>query len=337
MESAFGTNFSHVRLHNDSNAAHISSSQNARALTVGKHVAFGAGEYQPGTMLGDALIAHELAHVVQQSGAAESVANMEAGKAGYEALEKDADETAVGAITSLWGKSAQTLQEIQQQAMPSLRSGLRLQRCNNDKSQQSKPSSTKPTAKTGSFAEKMTPFKTGVSGTIEFTPDPKNCPVCSKIRLVQIVQVFEKPGEDYKWPGSEAGRENVKTTEDKKKGIKPNFFVDHQAANCTAGGKCSIYYRDHWANPSASQDGSNNGTTAKKATLWDKPTGDADDIFNFETCARCDATGTYLRAFNWGFTADSSGNVTKNATSEQASPSATFIATVAKFDKYYGN
>jgi hypothetical protein len=183
----------------------------------------------------------------------------------------------------------------------------------------------------------MTPFKTGVSGTIEFTPIPKNCPVCSKIRLVQIVQVFEKPGVDYKWPASEAGREKAKTIEDKKKGIKPNFFVDHKAASCTAGGKCSIYYRDHWANPSASQDGSNNGTTAKKATLWDKPTGDADDIFNFETCARCDATGTYLRSFNWGFTADSSGNVTKNGTSENASPSATFIATVAKFDKYYGN
>jgi hypothetical protein len=221
-------------------------------------------------------------------------------------------------------------------AKPHLRTGLRLSRC--DKSTtKTKSSSKKTTTKTGSFDEKMTPFKTGVSGTIEFTPIPKDCPVCNKIRLVQIVQVFEKPGEDYKWPGSEAGREKVKTTEDKKKGIKPNFFVDHKAASCAKGGKCSIYYRDHWANPSASQDGSNDGTTAKKATLWDKPTGDADDIFNFETCARCDDTGAYLRSFTWGFTADSSGKVTKDATSEDASPSATFIATVAKFDKYYGN
>src|SRR5262249_11954902 len=63
MESAFGTRFDGVRFHTDSHAASMSDRLNARAFAVGEHVAFGAGEFRPGTMVGDALIAHELAHV----------------------------------------------------------------------------------------------------------------------------------------------------------------------------------------------------------------------------------------------------------------------------------
>src|SRR5262249_44418606 len=66
MESAFGHDFSSVRVHTDPVGSNVSRRLNARALTVGDHVAFDSGEYQPGTMVGDALIAHELAHVVQQ-------------------------------------------------------------------------------------------------------------------------------------------------------------------------------------------------------------------------------------------------------------------------------
>jgi len=73
MESAFGMNFSHVRTHTDATATEASNRVNARAFTVGNHVAFGNGEYQPGTMMGDALIAHELAHTVQQGGSGGSV------------------------------------------------------------------------------------------------------------------------------------------------------------------------------------------------------------------------------------------------------------------------
>ncbi len=183
----------------------------------------------------------------------------------------------------------------------------------------------------------MTPFVTGLKGTIEFEPDAKNCPKCKLIRLVQVVRVFEKPGQDYTWSGGEAPREKVKTAEDKPKGVKANYFVDHQAAGCTAGKGCSIYYRDHWANAKSSQDGSNDGATAKKASLLDSPFGDADDIFEFETCARCNDTGAYLRCVRWGFAADAKGAVTASATSEQATPSATFDAALATFNKFYGN
>ncbi|MBE9571505.1 MAG: DUF4157 domain-containing protein, partial [Proteobacteria bacterium] len=129
MESAFGMDFAHVRMHTDSTAAGLSNRLNARAFTVGPNVAFGSDEYQPGTLLGDALIAHELAHVVQQGGTSASVASMEVGDTDYNALEKDADKSAVGAVVSIWDGVTESVSEIAINAIPRLRSGLRVQRC----------------------------------------------------------------------------------------------------------------------------------------------------------------------------------------------------------------
>src|SRR5205823_4199944 len=56
MESAYGQSFSAVEVHADANAGGLSEDLNARAFTVGQHIAFGPGEYQPGTLIGDALI-----------------------------------------------------------------------------------------------------------------------------------------------------------------------------------------------------------------------------------------------------------------------------------------
>jgi hypothetical protein len=131
MESAFGMDFSHVRTHTDTTAAGLSDSLNARAFTVGEHVAFGAGEYQPGTMIGDALMAHELAHVVQQGGSNSLAAKLQE-STGYNALEEDADISAVGAVASLWSGTKGKFVDFAQNAVPRLRSGLRLQRCDGD-------------------------------------------------------------------------------------------------------------------------------------------------------------------------------------------------------------
>ncbi|HTE11533.1 MAG TPA: DUF4157 domain-containing protein [Chitinophagaceae bacterium] len=67
MESRFGYDFSNVQIHNDSIAQQSSASINALAYTHGNHVVFGGGQYQPGSDSGKQLLAHELAHVVQQS------------------------------------------------------------------------------------------------------------------------------------------------------------------------------------------------------------------------------------------------------------------------------
>jgi len=129
MESAFGQNFTDVQVHSDTTAASLSESQNARAFTVGQHIAFGAGEYQPGTLVGDALIAHELAHVMQQRGAGPSNGVLQKGSEDYGSLEEDADKIAVAAVVSSIGGPFSGLAKVSGNVFPRLRSGLRLQRC----------------------------------------------------------------------------------------------------------------------------------------------------------------------------------------------------------------
>lgn len=57
-----------VRIHSDPEAAESARLLNADAFTVGNHIAFATGEYAPHTPAGRNLLAHELTHVVQQSG-----------------------------------------------------------------------------------------------------------------------------------------------------------------------------------------------------------------------------------------------------------------------------
>ncbi|MGC1375082.1 MAG: DUF4157 domain-containing protein, partial [Anaerolineales bacterium] len=72
FEPRMGVDLSNVRVHTDSTATETSKELNARAYTVGPHVAFNSGEFQPGTTEGRRLLGHELTHVVQQGGAAAS-------------------------------------------------------------------------------------------------------------------------------------------------------------------------------------------------------------------------------------------------------------------------
>ncbi|MFC5144545.1 eCIS core domain-containing protein [Streptomyces aureoversilis] len=62
--------FSKVRVHTDPRAADAARTVGARAFTLGHDIVFGAGEYRPHTHTGRRLLAHELAHVLQQGGPA---------------------------------------------------------------------------------------------------------------------------------------------------------------------------------------------------------------------------------------------------------------------------
>jgi hypothetical protein len=70
MERAFGHDFSKVRIHSGERASASAQAVNARAYTVGSHIVVGSGQPGPGTMAGRRLLAHELAHVIQQASAA---------------------------------------------------------------------------------------------------------------------------------------------------------------------------------------------------------------------------------------------------------------------------
>jgi hypothetical protein len=103
MERRFGEDFRAVRIHADERADQLARSVGARAFTVGNDVVFARGEYEPGTG-GNRLLAHELAHVVQQRGqtsatrpssaVARAAASPGAVGAADHALEHEADRVA---------------------------------------------------------------------------------------------------------------------------------------------------------------------------------------------------------------------------------------------------
>jgi len=116
FEPRFGVDFSQVRVHTDTQAAKTARDVYSQAFTVGKDIAFGPGQYAPDTQRGRQLLAHEMAHVVQQ------------GDIENNALEKDVDMSAVAGVFSLGRKSKGVFADITEDAMPRLRSGLRLSR-----------------------------------------------------------------------------------------------------------------------------------------------------------------------------------------------------------------
>jgi hypothetical protein len=67
MEARFGRDFGQVRVHTDPEAAASARAVGALAYTVGEEIVFGSGQHQPHSSTGRRLLAHELAHVVQQS------------------------------------------------------------------------------------------------------------------------------------------------------------------------------------------------------------------------------------------------------------------------------
>jgi len=66
METSFGHDFTRVRVHADPASARSAHSRNARAYASGEDIVFASGQYAPHTARGKELLAHELAHVVQQ-------------------------------------------------------------------------------------------------------------------------------------------------------------------------------------------------------------------------------------------------------------------------------
>ena len=111
MEHGFGANFRDVRVHDDARAASVARDYRARAFTVGQDIGFAAGQYRPGTIAGDLLLAHEIAHTIQQRSAAVEGPAQD--------LEADATLSAIGAV----------LPESELDAKPALRGGLALRRC----------------------------------------------------------------------------------------------------------------------------------------------------------------------------------------------------------------
>lgn len=77
--------FSDVQVHSDSESERMNDQAGARAYTHQNHIAFGQGRYQPGSLEGRRLMAHELTHTLQQ----QSTATEDEGQSGEDAPENE--------------------------------------------------------------------------------------------------------------------------------------------------------------------------------------------------------------------------------------------------------
>jgi hypothetical protein len=101
MEQRFSTSFSQVRIHDNAASHGASRILGAEAFASGQHIHFSAGRYRPGSREGLGLIAHELAHTVQQrSMPGASSAGIKLGAADS-SLEREADRAAENAVAGL--------------------------------------------------------------------------------------------------------------------------------------------------------------------------------------------------------------------------------------------
>lgn len=91
---AMGHDFSNVTVHTDSEADQLSQALGARAFTTGSDIFFKEGTYNPASSDGQHLIAHELTHVVQQSGSAPAVQGKMRVNDPNDAYEAEADQVA---------------------------------------------------------------------------------------------------------------------------------------------------------------------------------------------------------------------------------------------------
>lgn len=94
FEPRFGYDFSQVRVHTDTQASELARAVNARAFTVGQDIVFGSGEYASETTAGKTLLAHELTHVLQQTGENSTLAPMQKVEFSRHTLQEDANSSA---------------------------------------------------------------------------------------------------------------------------------------------------------------------------------------------------------------------------------------------------
>ena len=99
MEPRFGFDFSRVRIHTDAHAAQSANAIQALAYTVNHSIVFSAGSYAPQTKTGRRLLAHELAHVVQQGAAPTQIQGKLAVGSVNDAAEADAKRSAEAAVS----------------------------------------------------------------------------------------------------------------------------------------------------------------------------------------------------------------------------------------------
>lgn len=101
MESRFRHDFGSVRVHAEPEAAESARAANALAYTIGTNIVFGRGMFAPETTDGRSLLAHELAHTIQQTAKGSRDSSTRSVTPGHESLEREADAAMEGSTMAI--------------------------------------------------------------------------------------------------------------------------------------------------------------------------------------------------------------------------------------------
>lgn len=125
MGKRFGARFDHVRIHADALAGESAAAVDADAFTVSSDLVFARGRYAPQTRAGRRLIAHELAHVLQQAGSRTGMAGpLRVDASGEAEASRAADAVMSGGSPIARGSTAATIQRESVDPDPNDASGV---------------------------------------------------------------------------------------------------------------------------------------------------------------------------------------------------------------------
>lgn len=334
METRFGSDLGQVRVHMDNRAAGLNRSLGSRAFTQGRDIFFGAGE-RPGD---NELTAHELTHILQQSGGTAS--------------------SPLGAISP--APSAATIQCSFIGTYPVGGNGA---------------FEIDMETREGALAAPPAATASGMDGYIRFVPTA-GAPNSNDINMIQIAKVTDTGGADVPiatLPAEQAqrgslGESGVRTEDDPARGISGGFFSDvwHQngagGAPATAGTPMSPHFPVQPAGPGVAgpigsvpqppqYGGGTGGVTGqtrgfkrsdnladiRSAALYDTPGVASAAVnwnFSFESVARGEDTMFTYGAVQWGFGVHA-GHVVNEYINVGSAQSATFGEALERHRDFY--
>ena len=325
MEPQFGADLSHVRVHTGSDSMQMNQGLNAEAFTHGSNIYFGSGK-SPGR---DALTAHELTHVIQQTGGqrTQSVSGPSSNRIGTKCIQR-----------SLTG------------SFPVTHGGFEVD------------------MQTREGAINTPPTHSGLDGFIRFIPSV-TAPNSNTIVMIQIVRTTDLAGADINsatTPAAQAprgtlGQPGLRTQEDTARGIEGGFKTDvHHLAGPNARGRPlsprfpfqpapagTTGVTGQTAGPRGGIGGvpgqivgfkrSNDLADIRSAAIFDEPgiaSPNLDFDQSFETIARGEDTMINYGAVSWGF-GIRAGRVVNERISVQDNPSATFDEALERHRDFY--
>lgn len=335
MEAHFGSDLSQVRVHTGASAERLNHTLGSRALTQGHDIFYGAGQ-RPGD---NELTAHELTHVVQQSGGAgrTPVGPISAGPA-----EAPIQCSFIGTYPVAGNGGFEIDMETREGALA---------------------------------APPAAPTASGMDGYIRFVPSP-GAPNSNDINMIQIARVTDAGGADVPiatLPAEQAqrgglGESGLRTKDDAARGIEGGYFSDvwHQngagGAPVAAGTPLSPHFPVQPAGPGVAgpigsvpqlpQYGGGTGGVVgqtrgfkrsddpadiRSAALYDTPGVASAAVnwdFSFESVARGEDTMFTYGAVTWGFGVHA-GHVVNEHISARAGQSATFDEAMERHRDFY--